>query len=206
MKGTAIRVLVADDQKHERIGFVQLLCMIEGIDVVGDASSTLETIVKAQTLQPDVLLLDLAWYDDKTAGESVIRELKSTVPKVKILVATAYPELIPYARAAGAEVAVSKGMLKDESSIRAHILETFEYQVSTTVLSPLPEPLTEREIEILDLIAHGSSNKEIGKMLYLAEGTVKKIREDIFDKLGVKNAPEAVYEATRRKLLPPKKD
>jgi DNA-binding NarL/FixJ family response regulator len=196
-----IRVLIADDHLHEREGFKKLLSLVDDIEVVGVATSAQEAVQKALRLEPHVVLLDLMWYKDRTAGISAIGDIKAQAPQVKILAATVYEDLIEPARREGAELAVHKDSLFDKSTLADRIRDAHN---AGTFPSPQPllvEPLTKRETEVLKLIAKGETDLGIATELGIAEGTVKKHVSSILGKLGVRSRAAAAATAYERGIL-----
>jgi len=132
-----IRVIIADDHVVEREGFKQLLSLVDDIEVIGEAESAQEAVQKALNLTPDVVLLDLVWHKDRTAGIAAVRQIKAKAPQIKILAATAYPELIRDARIEGADVAVDKDSLTDKSTLAARIRDAYTSQAFPKPQTPL---------------------------------------------------------------------
>lgn len=108
MKQEKIRVLVADDTLIAREGLKLILESADDIVVVAEAKSSLQAVRMALELSPDVVLMDLTWLGDQTAGWTAIKEIRAKNPKVKIIAITAYEMLISDARKAGADAALFK--------------------------------------------------------------------------------------------------
>jgi len=197
-----IRVLIADDHVHEREGFKQLLSLVDFIEVVGEAASAQEAVQKALDLGPDVVLLDLTWYKDRTAGISAIRQIKAEAPQIKILAATVYAELIEPARMEGADLAVDKDSLFDKPTLAARIRDAYESQAFPRPQPPLVEKLSKREIEVLKLIAQGETDLGIATKLGIKVPTVKKHVSSILGKLQAPNRAGAAAIAYERGILP----
>ena len=187
-----IRVLIADDHIHERRGFGSLLELDDSVEVVGEAASAREAIELALNLLPDVILLDLKWFNDPTAGAQAILEIKSKAPQVKILAATVHPELIDEARRAGAEMAIDKDLLFNGEVLVRHLWDAFRTGNFLSVKSLVPNDLSAREMDVLTWMASGLTNKAIGAKLNIAETTVKKHARAIYGKLNAKSRTEAV--------------
>src|SRR5690242_4194017 len=114
MANEKIKVLLADDTLIAREGLKMILATADDIVVIGEASSPHETIRKVLDLKPDVLLMDLKWFGDETAGWTAIREIKTAFPHAKIIAITAYENLIRDARVAGADAAYTKTFTREE--------------------------------------------------------------------------------------------
>jgi len=154
-------------------------------------------------LEPDVVLLDLTWFKDQTAGISAIKQIKSSVPKTKILVATVYSELIERARRAGADLAADKDSLYDKNTLAARIRDA-----SRSDSFPLPgqlrsgeSELSKREIEALQLIAQGETDRSIAIRLGISLPTVKKHVGSILSKLDVPNRAAAAVAGLKMGIL-----
>jgi DNA-binding NarL/FixJ family response regulator len=200
--GDKITVLIADDHVHERMGLRQLLSLVEGIEVIAEAASAHEAVHIAIAQRPHVVLMDLRWYGDNTAGISAILRIKAQAPEVRILAATDFPEeLIEPARKAGADMAVGKDYLVSPQALEARIRDVLASPYLPPPDEPLPEPLTERELEVLRLMALGKTNVQIGRHLQLAEGTVKKHVANIQGKFGAESRGGAVAAAYERGIL-----
>lgn len=203
MTDTKIRVFLADDKLLSREGLNRILETAEYIEIVGEASDPLETIRKVIELKPDILLMDLLWHGDQTAGWSAIKEIKLEVPSVKVIAITAYENLIRDARRAGADAALTKTFGYDELFNMINELASRKESFSLP-LSDAPivfEELTSRELEVLKLMAQGHSNVEIGKSLNIAESTTKNHVKKILSKLGANNRTHAVSLAREQGLL-----
>ena len=187
-----IKVLIADDHIHEREGFKQLLGLLDFVEVIGEATSAQNTVQQALGLMPDVILMDLTWFKDKTAGITAIQQIKARAPTIKILAATVYPELIEAARAAGADLAADKDTLSNKTTLGDRIRDTYESPTFTPNQPPLTEQLTERELGVLRLVAQGHTDAGIAEEIYLSVSTVKKHVGNILGKLGASNRSAAI--------------
>ena len=199
---TKIRVLIADDHIHEREGFKQLLSRVSFVEIIGEADSAQNTVQQALALQPDVVLMDLTWYKDRTAGITAIQQIKSQAPNIKILAATVYADLIEAARKAGADLAVDKDALSNKIALGNRIQDTF---ATKAFMAPHVQPLdalTERELEVLTLVAQGATDQLIADTLILALSTVKKHVASLIDKMGVSNRSAAIAIGYERGILP----
>jgi DNA-binding NarL/FixJ family response regulator len=213
--GQNVRVLLVDDHAIWR-GGVQSMLEDTEFEVIGEASSGREGVEKARELKPDVVLLDIrmAGGDGLDALVNIKRELPSTA----VIMVTTYdnPTYMARAVAGGAAGYILKGVDQDEflASVRAvaggemllsrEALARSLRSVTTEGMNTgdLIEPLTEREMEVLRLVATGLNNREIGQILFIAEGTVKTHVEHIIGKLGVSDRVQAAVWAARNELLP----
>jgi DNA-binding NarL/FixJ family response regulator len=178
------------------VGQLSHLTYSKGIEVIAEATSAQEAVQIAITQRPDVVVMDLRWYGDNTAGVSAIRKIKAEAPEVRILATTNFPEeLIESARKAGADVALGKDYLVSPQTLEARIRDACASTSLPPPDVPLPEALTEREMEVLRLTAQGKTNLQIALHLQLAEGTVKKHVASIQGKLGAESRGGAVAAA-----------
>jgi DNA-binding NarL/FixJ family response regulator len=211
-----IRVLVADDQSMVRAGFRMLLSREQDVEVVAEASNGLEAVDKAARFQPDVVLMDIRMPE--LDGLQATRQILAADPSARVLVLTTFDldEYVYEALRAGA----SGFVLKDDPP--EQLLEAIRtVAAGDALLSPsvtkrvidqfsrLPrhEPpeglaeLTEREREVLALIAEGRSNAEIGQALFISETTVKTHVTHVLQKLGLRDRVQAVVLAYQSGLV-----
>lgn len=205
MDAKQITILLADDTLIGRSGIRVVLETADDIEIIGEVEKNAhETLRKVKNLSPDIVLMDLKWFGDETAGWTAIKEIKSTHPGVKVIAVTAYEHLIKDARLAGADAALTKDFTLEQllSLIRelAARKESFTVPISPTG-STLLDDLTPREQEVLNLLPKGSSDKEIAKILTIAENTVKNHVSSILSKLDAKNRTQAVSIARELGLL-----
>jgi DNA-binding NarL/FixJ family response regulator len=206
-----IRVFIADDQLLVRQGIRRLLELDRELEIVGEAEDGAQTIDRVPQSRPDVLLLDIRM--PKKSGVDVLRELAAanTLPPTLILTTFEDSAVVLEGIRAGA-----RGfMLKDVSyeqlirAIRSIAAGETMFQPAITqrllrnvAAGPPPEEkLTEREREVVRLMAGGYSNKEIAHALGTAEGTVKNHVSNILSKLGVRDRTRAVLKALESGLL-----
>lgn len=200
-----IRVLIADDTEMAREGLRRLLADVLDITVIGEARTIYEAVRMTRQLHPDIVLMDLKWSGDETAGVSAIELLRQQVPESKIIAITVYDHLVSRAREAGAHLAVTKDFKRDE--LHAHIREVHRAEVLPPARSvrlpeePLTEPITAREREVLTLLAEGLTDRQIAEKLVIAENTAKNHVVNILAKLGASNRTQAVIVALRKRLL-----
>jgi DNA-binding NarL/FixJ family response regulator len=216
----AIRVLLVDDQALFREGLETLLSVHKDIQVVGQASNGQEALEVAAQVQPDVVLMDVRM--PVLDGVRATCLLKEAQPQCRVIVLTTFDDDeyifdalrtgaagyllkdVASARLVEAIRATARGESILEPSVAAKVIAEFT-RVSSMVpaaqMEHLVEPLSERELEILALIARGASNKEIASQLFIAEGTVKNHVTHILGKLGVRDRTQAALKARELGLL-----
>lgn len=202
-----IRVLVAEDHHVVRQGLVALLNVVEGIEVVGEAADGVEAIAQYRKCQPNVTLIDLRM--PRLSGVEVIQRIRMETPQARFIVLTTYDgdEDIYRALQAGARAYLLKGMTTDDlvSTIRAvhagksHIPPAIAQRLAERVGT---EELTPRELDVLEQIVHGRSNKEIATALDISEATVKTHINSLLGKLGVTDRTQAATAAIQRGIVP----
>ena len=217
--GAPVRVLVADDQQLIRDGIASLLGIQPGITVVGTASDGAQAVEKALALAPDVILMDVRMpgTDGVLAAAQVRREL----PACRVIMLTTFDDEDYVVRAlrAGAVGYLLKDLPAAElaSAVRmAHAgVAQFGAQAVGRLASALArhpagveaergvvgQPLTAREVDVLRLIAHGATNREIATRLYLSEGTVKNHISRILTRLALRDRTQAAIYARDHGLL-----
>ncbi len=208
-----IRLLVVDDHALVRQGFIAMMGVEPDLDVVGQAANGIEAVELARSLRPDVILLDLAM--PRMDGIEATREIKSQNPDARILIITSFAEdeKVYQAVKAGA----LGYLLKDSSpeALMRAIHDVFEGRLSLhpdialklieelnkpSDQPPTEDPLTEREGEVLILVAKGLSNQEIAERLVVAERTVSAHVSNILSKLHLANRTQAALYALREGL------
>jgi DNA-binding NarL/FixJ family response regulator len=211
------RVLVVDDQELFRRGLTMLLAAEDGIEVVGEAGDGIEGVALAIRTAPDVVLLDVRM--PKRSGIEACLAIKEAVPTAKIVMLTVSDEeadLYEAVKSGAAgyllkdssieEVAqavrvVSDGQSLISPSMAVKLIDEFK-QMSRPERSQVPGlRLTERELEVLRLVAKGMNNREIARQLFISENTVKNHVRNILEKLQLHSRMEAVMYAVREKLL-----
>jgi len=211
-KPPTIKVLIVDDHQVVREGLRRILEADNEVEVIGEARSGEEAVVKATSLVPDVIIMDIKMPG--MDGIMATHEIKQKKPNINILVLTLYAEdFIKQAVEAG----VSGYLLKDSDceqitkavhqvydglcpiapSLTRELVTKF-VKLSRNDQSSI---LTERQIQILKLIAEGISGKDIGNTLFVSTSTVKREIRNIFDKLGVNDRAQAVSEAMKRRII-----
>jgi DNA-binding NarL/FixJ family response regulator len=207
----AIRVLIAEDQRIVREGLVAILEDWDEIAIVGEATDGQQAVEQFARLRPDVVLMDLQM--PVLDGPEATRRIRALAPEARILVLTTYvtDEFIFQALRAGAQGYLLKDASAEElvTAIRAvHEGQTLlAPPVAARLVSGVsgagggPEPLTQRELEVLMLLGRGRSNAEIADALAIAPRTAKVHVQNILGKLGAANRTEAVSLAVRRRLI-----
>jgi NarL family two-component system response regulator YdfI len=209
-----IRVLIADDHLVVREGLHTILEVSGDIEPVGEAADGAEAVRRVGELSPDVVLMDLRMPG--MDGIEAIKQIKASYQAVEIVILTTYDddEYIVQGLRAGARGYLLKdtgrqalfetirAAARGESLLPSAVVDKVVARLST----PRPVPsgsLSEREQEVIALLAQGASNKEISLRLQITERTVKAHVTSIFNKLGVNSRAEAVAVALRQGLLPP---
>jgi DNA-binding NarL/FixJ family response regulator len=206
MKGQPIRVLIAEDQSLVRRGLVAIVNMEEGALVIGEAADGAEAVDKWRSLKPDVVLMDLRMPE--TDGLDAIRLIRAEDPRAAIIILTTYDhdEDVYAGLRAGARAYLLKDVQPEElfKCIRAvHRGETYLQSkiAAKLALRVQEEALTDREVQILGLLAEGKSNKGIAQALFISESTVKTHLKSLFTKLDATSRAEAIAFAARRGLV-----
>jgi DNA-binding NarL/FixJ family response regulator len=208
-----IRILVVDDHPVVRDGLVAMLATQPDFSVVGQAGGGQDALRLASELQPDVICLDLEMPG--IDGVQVLEALQSAGDPSRVIVFTAYDtdERIHAALRAGAKGYLLKGAPREElfravrvvcqggSLLEPVVASRLIDQIARGLPSDLPEPLTEREMEVLHLLAQGKTNKEIAAELVVTERTVKFHVSSILRKLNASNRTEAVTLAHQLGLI-----
>lgn len=210
-----MKIIICDDQAIVRDGLVMLLKLEPDIQIAGTAADGAEAIVIAGREKPDLVLMDLKM--PVLNGVEATREIKAKYPNIKVLVLTTYDadEWVFDAIRAGASgyllkdtpreelVKAIRGTIAGKSYVDPSIAGKVLDQVSshqTKAKTTLTSKLTEREIEILRLIAKGFSNADIADKLFLSEGTVRNYVSAILAKLGVPDRTQAAVIAIQHGL------
>jgi DNA-binding NarL/FixJ family response regulator len=212
----SIRILIVDDQALFREGLHTLLSVQAGMEVVGEAGNGEEALRQAEALKPDVILMDLQM--PLLDGAAATRRLKAQASPAKVIVLTTFDDdenvfeglragavgyLLkdtPSSKLVEAIRLAARGESFLEPSVAYKVVSEFA-RLSPRPADSLAEPLSEREIEVLRLVARGASNKEIAAELVIAEGTVKNHLTNILAKLNVTDRTEAAMKARELGLI-----
>lgn len=203
METKRITVLVAEDTDLGRIGLRNMLATAKDVQIVGETNSVYSVARMIKELSPDLLLMDLRWYDDDSAGWIQIREIKKENPDLKVIAITAYPNLIADAWKAGADQVVSKNLRLEEllELIRMVYLRNKPSLIEVEGTHGIQNQLSPRELEVLALIAKGFSDKEISAALQIQVNTTKNHVKSILQKLNASNRRKAAVIAKGKGIL-----
>jgi len=216
---TKIRILLVDDQTMFRSGMRMLLSSQPDFEVIGEAADGEEALQKCASLKPDVVLMDLRM--PVLDGAAATRRLRASQPAIRVIVLTTFDEdaaIFDGLRAGAigyllkdaptdklyeAIRAAARGETVLQPSVAARVVAQFTRlsDQAPAWAQSLTEPLSPRELEILRLLANGSTNREIAAQLVLAEGTVKNHVTSILGKLGVTDRTAAAMKAKELGLL-----
>lgn len=203
-----VKVLLVDDHEMVRIGLAAVLGTEDGIEVVGEASSGLEGLRMAEQYMPDVILMDLVM--EGMDGIETTRRIMEKMPDCKVIVLTSYiddEKLYPVIEAGAFSYLLKTSRASEiASAIRsaANGQPVLESQVASKMMNRFRQPkveslphheLTDREMEVLKLIAKGKSNQEVADELYIGIKTVKFHVTNILGKLGVEDRTQAAIYA-----------
>jgi DNA-binding NarL/FixJ family response regulator len=210
-----IKILIADDHPVVREGLITMISREPDFKVIGEAKNGLEAVEKVKQLKPDVVLMDLRMPE--LDGVEAIRQISLTEPNVKFIILTTYSDDDYIFK--GIEVGARAYLLKDapreelfkaikavyrgesliQPVIASKILDRF---VEMTKQAQTPQDtLSGRELEVLELMAKGSANKEIADQLSITNSTVKTHIASIFQKLNATDRTEAVTQAIKKGII-----
>jgi DNA-binding NarL/FixJ family response regulator len=209
-----IRVLLGDDHTLVREGLRRFLETAEGIEFVGEASTGADMIDLAREAKPDVIVLDIRMPE--MDGIEAARHITAELPGARVVMLTAYDDrhFVVEAVRAGAKGYVLKSKDTDHLLQAVRLVHDGHMVIDPELVVALAdelavakdrdagaETLTEREIEVLQLLAFGYTNRDIGQRLFISPDTVKTHLEHIYQKLGASDRTAAVAEAFRRSLI-----
>lgn len=208
-----IRVLIADDHHVVRRGLLFFLKTQKDIEVVGEAKNGIEAIELAESLQPDIILMDLVMPE--MDGIQATRRIKSKFPQIEILMLTSFSDrdhVVPAMEAGAAgyqlkdiepdELVLSiRRIMRGENTIHPEATSTLEQNREEAANAPHNiNPLTPREQDVLAELTKGKSNREIASSLFVTEKTVKTHISNIFTKLHVQDRTQAALYAVKHGL------
>jgi DNA-binding NarL/FixJ family response regulator len=201
-----IRILIVEDHHVVRKGFVALLEMIEGMQVVAEASDGVEAVTLFRKHKPDVTLMDLRL--PTMGGVDAIKAIRESLPDARIIVLTTFDgdEDIHRALQAGARGYLLKGMDAGDLTAAIRTVHNGKTYIPAEIAERLAgrfsgSELTEREMDVLRLIVKGNSNKEIAARLFISEATVKTHINNLLSKLGVTDRTQATTTALQRGIV-----
>ena len=212
-----VRVLVVDDQELFRRGLTMVIGALDGIDLVGEAGDGRTALELAVRTDPDVVLLDVRMPG--FSGIETCAELKAIMPSVRIVMLTASDEEADLFDAvksgasgyllkdasiddvASAVRLVAEGQSLISPAMAVKLLDEFKQLTGPERSAVVAPRLTDRELQVLRLVARGLSNKDVAKDLFISENTVKNHVRNILEKLQLHSRMEAVMYAVRERLL-----
>jgi len=209
---TKTRIMIVDDHEVVRIGIRAAFEAEPDLSVVGEASNGAEALAKMSVLDPQLILMDVRM--EKMNGIEACREIKSHYPDVRILMITSYTDddAVISSILAGASGYLLKHVSRTDllRSIRLvasgqSLIDMNTAKQAMERLTQIPgSELTEREREVLTLVARGYTNKQIADTLVVSEKTARNHVSHILDKLGLSRRSEAAAFAVEHKLVPPR--
>jgi two-component system, NarL family, response regulator LiaR len=213
MSKTPIKLLVVDDQSIVRKGIRALLEQVDDINVIGEASNGEEAVAKAKLLNPDVILMDLMM--PKMDGIAAIQEIQARQLLVRIIALTSFvteDKVFPAIKAGAMGYLLKdsepeelinaiRKVNRGEPSLHPTVAKMVLKELGQPVKQPLtPDPLTQREVDIIRLVAQGLSNRQIADQLVIGEATVRTHVGNVLNKLHLANRVQATLYALREGL------
>ncbi|MCJ7510639.1 MAG: response regulator transcription factor [Dehalococcoidia bacterium] len=214
---SVLRVLVVDDHEVVRAGLQAVLESEESIQVVGEAGTAREAVESALALKPDVVLLDVRLGEEgDVGGIEACREIRSSLPETRVLMFSSYGEreTVVSALLAGASGYLMKNVGRSQLISGLQTVGRGESLLDPSVTKPVldrlvelsasakkDDPLSDREKEVLLLIARGRTNREIAEALVISDHTARNHVSHILDKLGLSRRSEAAAYAAKLGLL-----
>lgn len=196
--GQDIRLVLADDQPLDLAGLRGLLGNVPGIKIVAEVDVATNVLSVLRATRPDLIILDLKWHGSTKTGARIIRDIRTELPEIKILAQTNFEHLIEEALDNGADVAVAK------TYSRKKLIEFVASLCGQSDMAMAPKqmsPISDRELQVLRLIAVGHTDRAISQALQISPNTVRRHVANIFEKLGVSNRAQAVQKANEKHLL-----
>jgi len=212
-----IKVLIVDDHTLVRAGIRSLLALVEGIEVVGEASDGKEALLKIRHLMPDVVLMDLAM--PVMGGLEATRRLRREFPGIKVLALTQYDDseyVIPiieagacgfitkmsaFSELAAAIEAAYRGESYLSSSAATALVEEYQQKILAEGEQDPYQQLTDREREVLKLVAEGHTSREIADILVVSPKTVEWYKSSLMHKLNLHSRTELIKFAIRKRVI-----
>jgi len=204
-----IRVLVVDDQQLIREGIASLLSLQDGMEVVGTAADGREAIERAVELAPHVVLMDVRM--PAMGGVEAVAALRERVPQCRVVMLTTFDDerYVVDALRAGASGYLLKDLPSKELAAAIRLTHAGVAQLDPAAAArlaaastrPASQTLSEREVQVLRLVAAGLTNREIGQRLYLSEGTVKNHVSKVLERLGLRDRTQAALYARDHGLI-----
>jgi two-component system response regulator NreC len=214
---SSTRILLADDHDVVRKGLRYILQRQDGIDVIGEAKNGREAVKMAEELRPDLVIMDIAM--PLLSGIEATVQIAKSSPKTKVIILSMYSDETYLVRilTAGAKgyllkdstetdlipavKAVIQGKPFFSAQIAQTLLEDYMRQLKQRGLQDSYDLLTDREKEVLQLLAGGKSNKEVATLLDLSVYTIETHRTNLMQKLNLHNTADVVLYAVRKKLI-----
>jgi DNA-binding NarL/FixJ family response regulator len=212
-----IKVLIVDDHTLVRAGIRSLLALVEDIEVVGEASDGKEAITKVKNLMPDVVLMDLAM--PVMGGLEATRRLRKEYPSTKVLALTQYDDseyVIPiieagasgfvtkmsaFSELAAAIEAAYKGESYLSSTAATALVEEYQQKIPSEGEQDPYQQLTDREREVLKLVAEGHTSREIADILVVSPKTVEWYKSSLMKKLNIHSRTDLIKYAIRKRII-----
>jgi two-component system response regulator NreC len=212
-----IKVLIVDDHTLVRAGIRSLLTLVEDIEVVGEASDGKEALIKVRQLMPDVVLMDLAM--PVMGGLEATRRLRREFPGIKVLALTQYDDseyVIPiieagacgfitkmsaFSELAAAIEAAYRGESYLSSTAATALVEEYQQKITSEGEQDPYQQLTDREREVLKLVAEGHTTREIAEMLVVSPKTVEWYKSSLMDKLNLHSRTDLIKYAIRKRVI-----
>ena len=212
---TPLKLLIVDDHEVVRLGLRSLLDAERDFEVIGEAGSAAEALAQVEALRPDVVIMDIRLPDK--SGIEACRLIRQRHPRIQVVILTSYlsRDLVQQALRAGAAGYVVKNVKTEEllETIRAaragraplspdrvqQVLARFSAEEEER--DPALEKLSPRELQVMALVTRGLSNREIGRILNLSEGTVRNYVSSIMEKMGFRNRIEIATYAVEHRIF-----